>query len=702
MSEGGPRWRVGVDTGGTNTDLAAFDGTEVRLAKVPSTPPHYERGVLDAIEAAGIAVPDIALLAHGTTVATNATITREGAQTALLTTAGFRDVLELRRHNRGDMYDILWDPNPAVVPRRHRYDVVERVDYSGNIVEPLRDGDVEAAVEKAWAAGVRSFAICFLHSYVNPAHELQAKEIVQRLRPDAYVYASSDLVRQPGEFERTSTVAANAYLGPIVADYLQALQRGLDDAGFSGRLYVMHSGGGLLTARTAVLMPARLVASGPAAGAMAAQGVVAARRAMANGDGGDDPAARGDVISLDIGGTSADIAVIRAGQARASQEYEVEFGLPIRFPAVDVTFIGAGGGSIASVDAGGLPSVGPQSAGAAPGPAAYGRGGTLPTVTDANVVLGRLAADAPLAGDIALDREAAARAVASFADSVGLKLEDAALGILRIANGNMARAIRLVTVERGLDPRRFSLMAFGGGGGLLAAELAEMLDIDTVIVPMSPGVTSAMGCLCVDVAHDSSRSHIAALEALETGEIRQELEALETEVHALLELDAVPAASRMLTWWADVRYLGQIRSLTLPITAEMLGERLGADLRATFLAEYERSFFHAPHDIPIEVAALRVQGRASDAAVVDLFSASPAGSAIAGAGAERRKVHTRDGPAEALIGHRSDVAAGTSIEGPAVLHQDDSTTWVPPGWRCDAESGGVMTLHRITSKETTR
>ena len=690
----GTGWRVGVDTGGTNTDLGAFDGRDLRVAKVPSTPPNYEQGVIDAIAAAGIDVADISILAHGTTVATNATITREGAPAALLTTRGFRDVLELRRHNRGDMYDIAWDPPQPLIPRRRRFEVTERVDYAGRTVTPLDESDVEAAVDRAWADGVRSFAICFLHSYANPDHERRAKEIVQAMRPDAYVYASSDLVRQPGEFERTSTVAVNAYLGPVVADYLEALQRGLESEGFRGKLYVMHSGGGLLTARTAVLMPARLVASGPAAGAMAARGVVSARRESGSSRD-DDPAARGDVISLDVGGTSADIAVIRGGVARSSQEYDVEFGIPIRFPAVDVTFIGAGGGSIASVDAGGLPLVGPRSAGASPGPAAYGRGGIEPTVTDANVVLSRLTPDAPLAGGITLDVAAARAAVERFATAIRRPLDEAALGIIRIANGNMARAIRLVTIERGLDPRRFALMAFGGAGGLLSAELAEILDIDTVIVPVAPGVTSALGCLCVAVAHEVVESFVCGLSDLSDEEIGTVFERLEAAAGELLDIDGVEPDDREVTRFADMRYVGQIRSVTLPVGEGMTADR-GAELRASFLAEYERSFFHAPADIPIEVAALRVRARAVDVPAEGLFAQSGghAGGELDIAAWERQLVGTTQGAMEAVVGNRSQLPEGASIPGPAVLHQDDSTTWVPPGWRCLAEPGGLMTLRR--------
>ncbi len=363
-------WRVGIDTGGTFTDIVAVRDGEIRTGKVPSTPPQFERGVLDAIDQVGLRLGEVVQLHHGTTATTNAVITRTGARTGLVTTRGFRDVLELRRHDRGELYDILWDPPEPLAPRRRRLEVTERIDYAGDVLVDLDERDLREAVARLQDVGAEAVAICFLNAFKNPAHERRARELLESLWPDVYVSISSDLLREPQEFERTSTTVMNAYLGPILAGYVGRLSRQLEQGGFPGRVLIMHSGGGLLPAESSMRVPARTVTSGPAAGVMAAEGISAATRV-------------GGIISLDMGGTSADIAVVRDGRARLVEEYEPEVGLPIRFPAVDLLTIGAGGGSIAWIDAAGLPNVGPQSAGAVPGPACYGRGGIEPTVTDA-------------------------------------------------------------------------------------------------------------------------------------------------------------------------------------------------------------------------------------------------------------------------------------------------------------------------------
>ena len=688
------RWRVGIDTGGTFTDLVAMRVGDLRIAKVPSTPSAFERGVLNAIAAAGIEIGEIDLLAHGTTVATNAVITGEGSPTALLTTAGFRDVLELRRHNRGELYDILWDPPKPIVPRRHRFEVAERLDSAGGVLRPLEEEDVARAVRAALAAGINTFAICFLHSYVNAAHELRAKEIVTELAPHAFVYCSSDILREPGEFERTSTVVVNAYLGPVVSSYLEALHQTLIAGGFTGRLLVMHSGGGLLTAETAARVPARLVTSGPAAGAMAAE-LISSRgsdgsRAVGSSVGG---LREDNVISLDMGGTSADIAVIRNGHARLVNEHSVEFGKPIRLPAVDLTTIGAGGGSIAAVDDGGLPSVGPRSATAVPGPAAYGLGGLEPTVTDANVVLGRIGADAPLAGGVTIDAEAARTAVNRFAADLHLSLEDAALGIVEITNRNMARAIRLVTVERGLDPRTFCLVSFGGAGGLHGAELAAMLGITRVVVPSGPGVTSALGCLCVDIVHDVAEAQIQPLEHVDPGRLREAFSALEARVGELLAMDGVGPADHRIERYLDLRYEGQRRALTLSVDEEDLRDGFEGPIRERFLAEYLQQFHYSTTEIGVELAALRVRGRG--------LLPRPDPGAL-GRGAERtqegasvhRTVVSREGAVEAAVAGRSSLREGDLLAGPAIVHEYDATTWVPPGWSATVEAGGHLVMTR--------
>lgn len=688
-------WRIGIDTGGTYTDLVAVRGEQRRIAKVPSTPPDFEEGIVAAIDAAGIALKDVEVIAHGTTVATNAVITGSGAPTALITTHGFRDVLQLGRHNRGEPFDILWDPPTPLVPRRHRYEVIERLDWAGGVVSPLDEAGVRAAVHTAARAGIRSIAICFLHSYVNPAHEERAHEIVSEELPDAFVCHSAELLREPPEFERTSTTVINAYLMPVVTEYLRALSRRLAEAGFLGRLAVMHSGGGLMTIESAARFPARLVTSGPAAGAKAAEGVaggilpstgspaatVIVAEEIARKEGLDQ------LISLDIGGTSADIAVVRNGRARLVTEFAPQFGQPIRFPAIDLITIGAGGGSIAWVDAGGLPHVGPQSAGARPGPAAYGRGGELPTVTDANVVLGRLASDVDLAGGVHLDADAAHAAVATFAERLGLDREAAALGIIEICNNNMARSIRVMTVNRGLDPRDFTLVPFGGAGPLHAAELAEILDIRRIVVPLAPGVTSGLGCLYVDITHDVAEAYIEPLEKADRDQLRAILERLATRMRAHLDGDGVPRSDQRLEFSIDLRYLGQVRGLTIPLPGGVIGDSYQADLRDRFFAEYERQFHSYATDIPIEVAAVRLHGSRP----VDRPSIPFRG----GGGDIRpleRRVTTKRGAASASVVGRGQLPAGTRLEGPLILTQEDSTTYVPQMWDVTVDPLGNLVL----------
>jgi len=691
-------WRLGIDTGGTYTDLVAVRGTDRRIAKVPSTPPDFDQGVIDAIAAAGIPPGDIELLAHGTTVATNAVITGGGAPTALLTTAGFRDVLQLGRHNRGEPFDILWDPPAPLVPRRHRHEVTERLDWSGAIVTPLDEESVRVAVRAADRAGIRAFAICFLHSYVNPTHEERAAALVRELLPDAFVCHSAELLREPPEFERTSTTVINATLMPVVTDYLSALDRRLHDAGFRGRLTVMHSGGGLMTVESAARFPARLVTSGPAAGAKAAEGLaggsiaasgspaatVIAAQELARAEGLDQ------VISLDIGGTSADIAVVRDGKARLVTEYSPQFGQPIRFPAIDLITIGAGGGSIAWVDAGDLPHVGPQSAGARPGPAAYGRGGTLPTVTDANVVLGRLGGGADLAGGVALDTERAQAAVATFAARLGLALEAAALGIVRICNDNMARSIRVVTVNRGLDPRDFTLVPFGGAGPLQAAELAEALGVRRILVPLAPGVTSGLGCLYVDIVHDVSEAAISPVERADRAALQAIVDRLTAIMRERLDADGVAATDQRQEVSVDLRYAGQVRGLTIALPSPVLPDHVRDDLREGFFAEYERQFHSVTRDIPVEIAAVRVRGTR----VVERPDI-PFRAVATGPRWTERLVVTAGGPVATRVGERERLPVGSRLSGPLVLTQVDTTTWVPPGWDVEVDAlGNLLMTHR--------
>jgi N-methylhydantoinase A len=684
-------WRVGVDTGGTFTDLVAVRDGEIRTAKVPSTPPDFDDGVLDALAAASIPPRDVVLLAHGTTATTNAVITKTGARTGLITTRGFRDVLELRRHNRGEIYDILWDPPEPLVARRFRLEVSERVDYAGKVVVPLAEDQVVASLDRLREDEIEALAVCFLHSYVNPAHELRVKEIAAERWPELYVSVSSDLLREPQEFERTSTVVANSYLGPILSTYVSRLEGRLAEQDFAGALLIMHSGGGLLPAQTAVAVPARTVTSGPAAGAMAAEGFAVSGAPAAGAMSAEALAAQtgvDQIISLDMGGTSADIAVIRDGRALLINEFAPEFGLPIRFPSVDLLTIGAGGGSIAWIDAAGAPQVGPQSAGARPGPACYGRGGVEPTVTDANLVLGRLSPEMGLAGSIRLDRGLAEKAVAGFAGRLELSPGEAALGIIEIANSNMAKAIRVMTVERGLDPRHFALLAFGGAGPMHACELAEQVGIASVLVPLAPGVTSALGTLFVDIVHDLARSYISPLGQLDVVAVEGILRELELEAEDALARDLVPPERRVLQRSLDLRYVGQLKTLSIPLPSEELSPAIMAAARPHFLREYERHYHYVTEEIDVELSVVRVRGRGLQDK--PRLPQPPAGRSPVPRGS--RGVGFRSAASETAVYTRSDLTPGTELVGPVVVEQLDSTTVVPPGWSLRADAHGNLSL----------
>ncbi len=684
-------WRVGIDTGGTFTDIVAVRDGEVRTAKVPSTPPHFDQGLLNSIEQVGVPLGEIVLLAHGTTVTTNAVITKSGAQAGLITTRGFRDVLELRRHNRGELYDLMWDPPEPLVPRQRRLEVTERLNYAGDVVAALDEGDVVAAIERLKDYDVQSLAICFLNSYQNPAHEERAREIVKEKWPDVYVTISSALLREAQEFERTSTTVVNAYVGPILAGYVEDLGRRLKASGFVGRLMIMHSGGGLLPAESALEVPARTVTSGPAAGAMAAEGFTVSGAPAAGAmlaEGLASTLGLTQLISLDMGGTSADIAVVRDGHVLLINEYVPEFGTPIRFPAVDLLTIGAGGGSIAWVDSAGSPRVGPQSAGAVPGPAAYDLGGTDATVTDANLVLGRLSPGTKLAGRLTLKPEPAERAVERFGARLGLNTLDAALGIIDIANSNMARAIRVMTVERGLDPRQFVLLPFGGAGPMHACELADQLGIKHVLVPIAPGVTSALGTLFVDVVHDAARSHIVSLDKVDTRQVEAGFNELDDAGRKALDADRILQEQQRLERSLDLRYVGQVKALTIPVPNSVFDAIQLAEARHKFLEEYERQYHYVTEDIDIELAVIRVRARGLQERVQ--VPAHPKGGDVRPIGT--RRLHFRSGSFEARVYSRDQLGSGGTLSGPAIIEQLDSTTVLPPAWRLDVDAHGNLSL----------
>ena len=657
-------WSVGTDTGGTFTDLVALDDAgRIMVAKTPSTPPDFETGVVDALREVGIPADEIRVLHHGTTVTTNALLERRGARTGLITTEGFRDVLYLRDGSREEYYDINWDPPAPLVPRTARLPVAERVDYAGAVVVPLDEDGLRAAASELERQGVEAVAVCFIHSYANPAHERRAIEVLREVLPDVFLSASSDVLPEPPEFPRTSTTVANAYVGPVLRRYMSKLETAVREHGYHGSVLIMHSGGGNMTPQSALRTPIRTATSGPAAGVMAAAMIAKA-------------AGRPNAVSLDVGGTSADIAAIQGGEPRITVEQTIEWGMPVGFPSIDLIAIGAGGGSIGWIDDAGAAHVGPQSAGARPGPACYGRGGVEPTTTDANLVLGRLRPQSLLGGGMSMDAELARTAVGErFAEPLDLGLDAAAEGIIRIANEHMANGIRRMTVAKGLDPREFCLLAFGGAGPVHAAEIARELQIPEVLVPPHPGTTSALGLLAVDARHDALRSHIVAADALDPAGVEAIFAEMEVEARAQLQADGFGDEDILLERQVELRYIGQIRTLTLPAGAAPFAS--AGSLVEDFHAAYEREFKYAVRELPVETKALRIA--ATGRTQRPPLSGQAGGGATQDALVDELEVSWSGRRRPTRFYARERLAPGSRLAGPAIIEQYDSTTVVPPG-----------------------
>ena len=670
--------RVAVDVGGTFTDVCIFDDEtkQMRVTKVPSTPSDPMIAVMNGVERGNIDLTEVSLFSHGTTVATNALITRNFPAAALVTTRGFRDVLEIRDGTKDDLWDAYNDVSAPYIRRRDRFEVTERLDFSGNTVQPLDETEARELAELLKRRGVKTVAVCFLNSYANPVHETRMREILEEVIPDATVSTSAEILPEIFEYPRFNTAVANAVLAPLVSGYVNRLADRLREGGYAGDLLLLHSGGGSMTPRLVEKFPVRLAASGIAAGAISAKHI-------AQQCGYDN------AVSLDMGGTSTDIALVADGELRVSQEWQVEYGHPIIFPSIEVLTIGAGGGSLAHIDIAGSLRNGPQSAGADPGPACYDTGGDQPTNTDANVVLGRLGTS--LAGGVkqlnkSLSEEAITRVVA---EPLGMGLEEAAQAVVSVANANMADAVRLVSIRRGYDPRDFALLAFGGAGALHGADVARELGIPTVIVPPNPGVTSAMGCLLVDIQHDFAQMYTGLASAADEEGIEQAFLGLEGEASARLRHEGVSDENALLQRKISMRYRGQWRSLQVPMSSGP-----GALPRAvrTFHEQYEREFAFRQDDAPVEVYQLHVAavGKTPKPSFrpAELVEQEP------GVPAERRAVYFGDdGWLDTPVYDRTDLAAGTTFSGPAILNQLDSTTVVPPHTRAEIDEWLNIRIH---------
>lgn len=680
-------WTVGVDVGGTFTDFHARDdatGREV-VFKRPSTPTDPGEAILSGLKALSAAhdVPleAVTRVAHGTTVATNALIQRRGARIAAVATQGFRDLLEIGRQVRPHMYDLNLDkPEPLAGPAL-RFEVAERLDYRGEPVTPLTDAEAARAAAEIAASGAEAVAICFLFAYLNPAHEQKLAAAIRERAPDMRISLASDVQPEFREYERFQTTAINAYLQPLTAGYVERLAVGLREIAPMATLGVNQSSGGLMSPVRTSAYPVRTALSGPAAGAVGAAHI--ARRA-----------GRPNVATLDMGGTSADVALITDGLTEIAFQRAVA-GFPIRLAMVDIDTVGAGGGSIAWFDRDGLMKVGPRSAGAEPGPACYGQGGTEPTVTDANLVLGRLAETGLLDGAMPLRRDLAAAAIRPLAERVGVSLEAAALGLLAIAVANMTRSVRRMSVERGRDPRDFALMAFGGAGPLHARDVAAELGMADVLVPPAPGIVCAEGLLVSDQKEDFVASQRLPLAEASLEAARAAVAGLTADAAAWFAAEDLPDAGRTLELALDLRYVGQNFELITPVAA---GPAIGpADLpgvdalAALFFAAHDRAYgFHDPA-AAIEIVNFRMTARGRLYRASDPPAAPDAAATPVSVG-HRPVWFTPSGPVEAPVYRREALSPGLTFEGPAIVDQLDATTPVFPGDRVEVRADGSLLI----------
>jgi N-methylhydantoinase A len=664
---------AGIDVGGTFTDLIVVDDEsgEVKIAKVPTTADNQAFGVLAALDAAGVDPAGLAAIVHGTTTTTNAMLERKIAKVGLITTKGFRDVLELGRRTRPTPYGLKGRFVP-LIERHLRLEVDERIDAAGRVLVPLAEAQVRAAAERLIALGVESVVVHFLHSYLNPVHEARAAAIVRALWPNRYVTAGHEIVAEYREYERGTTAAVNAAIQPVLHRYIERLQKELAGRGFARELLVMQGNGGTVASGIVAEHAVATVMSGPASGVIAA----AATALQA----GAHPGEFGDVVTYDMGGTSSDVALVLGGMPSVSSDLELEYAMPIHVPMVDVHTIGAGGGSIASVDASGMLRVGPESAGATPGPICYGRGGTRPTITDANLVLGRLDPERLLAVEHTVSMAAIRAAlVAHVGAPLGLDATAAAAAIIRVANDRMAGAIRMVSLARGHDPRDFALFAFGGAGPLHAAALARELAIPTLLIPARPGLTNALGCVVADLRHDFVATVNAPLEALAEGRIGEVFATQLASGRALLAREHVAVEGCITLHRADMQFQGQ--SHILPVAIGSAAITLEA-LRAAFAAAYWKRFgVELPEIRPVLVNLhTAVIGKRKPVALRTLAAGRPKAT-LAEARRATRPVWFDGGWLDTPIYVREHLPAGAAFVGPAIVEQLDCTTVVEPGNR---------------------
>jgi N-methylhydantoinase A len=678
---------VGVDVGGTFTDLAFFDETSRQFctAKVPSNRGDEAAGFIEGLQQLCV-IRDLGSIVHGTTVGTNALLERKGAKVGLLTTTGFRDVLEMRRRDRPQTWG-LWGDFEPIVPRDMRFEIPERTLADGTVRAPVDASAVHAACAALQARGAEALAIVFINAYANPANEQTALKIATAIWPNAHIACSSQIVPEIREFERTSTTAINAYLQPVVADYVACLERALAEEAFDGSFHIVQSNGGVMSTSSAQRFPVRTALSGPAAGVIAAAAIGRA-------------AGFANIVTADLGGTSFDVSLVAGGVPSLAAQTAIDFGLVIRTPMIEITTIGAGGGSIAHVDRGGLLSVGPESAGSRPGPVAYDQGNTRPTLTDANVVLGRINAERPIGGALSRLNVDAARAAILAHVGVPLRLgaEAAAEAIVRVANARMAGAIRLVSVERGHDPTRFTALPFGGGGALHVGALIKEVGLKSALVPRYPGITSALGCIIADVRQDRVVTINMMLDSLDAGALDRRMSEDGRALALLVEQSGLSIERVEIGYELDMHYIGQTHTVAVPLPLTMGSQGTGitaSAVRTAFEQSYLRAFSRLLDGTPVKIVNVRTTaiGRRP---VFDLAAIAPGPEASLEAAARGMRQVWFDGSwRETRIFDRLLLPVDAGIRGPAILEQPDATTVVDPDLRARVDQLGNLIVERI-------
>ncbi len=691
--------RIGIDIGGTFTDGVSFDAESgtVFIEKVLTTSDELSRGFLAVFDKlltrSDVSADMVRDVLHASTVATNALLERKGAKVALLVTSGFRDTLEIGRQVRWELYNFFTSKPEPLVPRALVHEITERMDHRGEVVLPLDIGDVERAVEAIRQDGIKSIAICFLHSYRNPEHERQVARLVREAIPDALISVSSEIAPEIKEYWRASTTCVNAYVGPVVREYLGKVESAIGDRGFAGRIGIMHSGGGIESARSILERPFQMIESGPAAGVA---GAAFFARSLGYPDG----------LSFDMGGTTAKAGLILEGASRVLAEFEVAAvggsgasvakasGYPILGEVVDVVEVGAGGGSLAWIDAGGHLRVGPQGAGSNPGPASYGRGGDRPTITDANLVLGRLDPGYFLGGTMHLDRDAAESAIRKVcAEPLNTTLVEAARGIVAIANARMVGALRLVSIERGHDPREFCLVGFGGAGPLHAATVAAELGIPDVIIPPNPGVASAWGLLLSDVKHDVRMTSLTRLEVGSIARLDAAFSGLAERLASSISAEDIAPQDFVVTRYVEARYEGQSSRLRIPWTVGLDDATVDA-LSSRFHVEHDREFGYHVDGEPLQVVTAGITAVARRVADGGLDLASSSASPRPNPKAHRTVTFDDLAFDDVPVFERSMLPVGVVVEGPAVIEEFDATTLVTPGFSFEVVGLGALRLRR--------